>query len=62
MLKHIDHIEQKITEYDRILSRSAKTDHCSQRLMELKELAPQPPVHWSPVLVMLMILRMGVSW
>ena len=61
LLKHIDHIEDNITEYDWILSRSAKIDHRSQRLMELKGIGPQPPVHWSPVSVMLMILRMGVS-
>lgn len=40
MLKHIDHIEDSIAEYDRILSRAAKTDHRSQRLMELKGIGP----------------------
>ena len=33
-------IEDNITEYDRILSRMAKTDHRSQRLMELKGIGP----------------------
>jgi transposase len=37
LLEHIDRIEDNITEYDRILSRMAKTDHRSQRLMELKD-------------------------
>ncbi len=36
LLEHVDRIEANITEYDRILSRMAKTDHRSQRLMELK--------------------------
>ncbi|EGI25753.1 transposase [Escherichia coli TA206] len=29
LLEHIDRIEDDITEYDRILSRMAKTDHRS---------------------------------
>ncbi len=40
LLEHIDRIEANITEYDRILSRMAKTDHRSQRLMELKGVGP----------------------
>ncbi|HIC1952324.1 TPA: transposase, partial [Escherichia coli] len=40
LLEHIDRIEDNITEYDRILSRMAKTDHRSQRLMELKGIGP----------------------
>lgn len=40
LLEHVDRIEANIAEYDRILSRMDKTDHCSQRLMELKELVP----------------------
>ncbi len=36
----LEHIEANITEYDRILSRMAKTDHRSQRLMELKGVGP----------------------
>lgn len=35
LLEHADRIEANIAEYDRILSRMAKTDHRSQRLMEL---------------------------
>jgi transposase len=62
LLEHVARIEDNIAEYDRILSRMAKTDHRSQRLMELRALAPQRPVRWSPVSVMHMILRMGASW
>jgi transposase len=62
LLEHIDRIEDNITEYDRILSRMAKTDHRSQRLMELKGLVPQRPVRWSPVSVMHTILKMGDNW
>ena len=40
LLEHIDRIEENITEYDRTLSRMAKTDHRSQRLMELKGIGP----------------------
>lgn len=40
LLEHVDRIEANITEYDRILSRMAKTDHRSQRLMELKGVGP----------------------
>lgn len=40
LLEHIDRIEDNITEYDRILSRMAKTDHRSQLLMELKGIGP----------------------
>ena len=40
LLEHIDRIEDNITEYDRFLSRMAKTDHRSQRLMELKGIGP----------------------
>ena len=36
----LEHIEANITEYDKILSRMAKTDHRSQRLMELKGVGP----------------------
>lgn len=36
LLEHVARIEANITEYDRILSRMAKTDHRSQQLMELK--------------------------
>jgi transposase len=39
LLEHVARIEQH-TEYDRILSRMAKTDHRSQRLMELKGVGP----------------------
>jgi hypothetical protein len=35
-LAHITNIEEKIAEYDRVLSRVAKTDHRSQQLMELR--------------------------
>jgi transposase len=34
LLEHVARIEDNIAEYDRILSRMAKTDHRSQRLME----------------------------
>lgn len=40
LLEHINRIEDNIAEYDRILSRMAKTDHRSQRLMELKGIGP----------------------
>lgn len=40
LLEHVDRIEANITEYDRILSRMTKTDHRSQRQMELKGVAP----------------------
>lgn len=40
LLEHVDRIEANIAEYDRILSRMAKTDHRSQRLMELKGVGP----------------------
>jgi transposase len=40
LLEHIERIEEKIAEYDRILSRMAKADHRSQRLMELKRVGP----------------------
>ncbi len=40
LLEHVDRIEANITEYDRILSRIAKTDHRSQRLMKLKGVGP----------------------
>lgn len=40
LLKHIDRIEENIAEYDRILSRTAKNDHRSQRLMTLKGIGP----------------------
>jgi transposase len=33
-------ILKKIAEYDRVLSRVAKTDHRSQQLMELKGVGP----------------------
>ncbi len=59
--EHINRIEDNIAEYDRILSRMAKADHRSQRLMELKGIGPQRHVRWSPVLVMRMILRMGAN-
>lgn len=36
MRQHIDRIEENITEYDQFLSKAAKTDHRSQRLMALK--------------------------
>lgn len=36
LLEHIDRIEDKVAEYDRLLSCIAKMDHRSQRLMELK--------------------------
>jgi transposase len=39
-LAHITNIEEKIAEYDRVLSRVAKTDHRSQQLMELKGIGP----------------------
>lgn len=39
-LEHVGRIEANITEYDRILSRMAKTDHRSQRQMELKGVGP----------------------
>ena len=39
-MEHVDRIEANITEYDRILSHIAKTDHRSQRLMELKGVGP----------------------
>lgn len=40
LLEHVARIEANIAEYDRILSRIAKTDHRSQRLMELKGVGP----------------------
>ncbi len=40
LLAHITRIEDQIDEYDRILSRVARTDHRSQRLMELKGIGP----------------------
>ncbi|MGJ0639455.1 IS110 family transposase [Xenorhabdus bovienii] len=40
LLEHITNIEEKIAEYDRILSRVAKTDLRSQQLMELKGIGP----------------------
>ena len=40
LLEHVARIEASIAEYDRILSRMAKTDHRSQRLMELKGVGP----------------------
>ncbi len=40
LLEHVDRIEANITEYDQILSRIAKTDHRSQRLMKLKGVGP----------------------
>nr|CAC9249835.1 Transposase IS116/IS110/IS902 family [Citrobacter werkmanii] len=40
LMEHVDRIEANITEYDRILSHIAKTDHRSQRLMELKGVGP----------------------
>ena len=40
LLEHVARIEANIAEYDRILSRMAKTDHRSQRLMELKGVGP----------------------
>lgn len=40
LLEHIDRIDDNITEYDRILSRMAKSDHRSQPLMELKGIGP----------------------
>lgn len=39
-LTHVTNIEEKIAEYDRVLSRVAKTDHRSQQLMELKGVGP----------------------
>jgi hypothetical protein len=61
-LTHVTNIEEKIAEYDRVLSRVAKTDHRSQQLMELKVLGPPQRVRWSPVLAMPMILRTGANW
>lgn len=40
LLEHVISIEDKIAEYDRILSRVVKTDLPSQRLMELKGIGP----------------------
>ena len=40
LLEHVDRIEANIAEYDRILSHMVKTDHRSQRLMELKGISP----------------------
>lgn len=40
LLEHVDRIEASIAEYDRIPSHIAKTDHRSQRLMELKGVGP----------------------
>lgn len=40
LLTHVTNIEEKIAEYDRVLSRVAKTDHRSQQLMELKGVGP----------------------
>ena len=40
LLEHVDRIEANIAEYDRILSHMAKTDHRSQRLIELKGVGP----------------------
>ncbi|WP_114196220.1 IS110 family transposase [Edaphovirga cremea] len=40
LLEHVTSIEDKIAVYDRILSRVAKTDLRSQRLMELKGIGP----------------------
>ncbi|MCV8264120.1 transposase, partial [Escherichia coli] len=40
LLAHVTNIEEKIAEYDRVLSRVAKTDHRSQQLMELKGIGP----------------------
>ena len=41
LLEHIDRIDNNITEYDRVLSRMAKSDHRSQQLMELKGIGPR---------------------
>lgn len=40
MQEHIDRIKENITEYDQFLSKAAKTDHRSQRLMALKGIGP----------------------
>lgn len=40
LLEHVARIEANIAEYDRILSRMARIDHRSQRLMELKGVGP----------------------
>jgi hypothetical protein len=40
---------KKIAEYDRVLSRVAKTDHRSQQLMELKGVGHNSECDWSPV-------------
>jgi len=40
LLTHMTNIEEKIAEYDKVLSRVAKTDHRSQQLMELKGIGP----------------------
>lgn len=39
-LEHIDRINHNITEYNRILSRIAKSDHHSQQLIKLKGIGP----------------------
>lgn len=52
LLEHVDHIEVNIAGYDRILFRMGKTDHRSQRLMELKGIGPTTPVRLLPVSVM----------
>lgn len=40
LLAHITNIEEKVAEYDRVLSRVAKIDHRSQQLMERKGISP----------------------
>ncbi len=61
LLEHIDRIDDSITEYDRILSRMAKSDHRSQPLMELKGIGPTTACALVASIGMRMILKMGVN-
>ncbi len=65
LLEHVARIEANIAEYDRILSRMAKTDHRSQKADGIegrRSHIMERPVRWSPVSVTHMILRMDASW
>ena len=51
-----------IAEYDRILSRMAKTDHRSQRLMELKGVGPTTACALVASIGNAHDFRMGANW
>ena len=62
LLEYIDRIEANITEYNRILSRMAKTDHRRQRLMELKGIVPTTACALVASIGMHIFLKMDVNW